>query len=128
MSRRFHDIARIINNAEILSNPVAAECFYYECEDYDGLGSIVDEIDELTECLPEGIELSDLPNTYCGNKRSKIFGLATCDATQGHQLLMKDATHRVIFKGLDEAKTLGYRPCKRCMYEAYLEWENEPGQ
>lgn len=128
MRKRFYGIERIVDNVKTLSNPVAQECFFYECEDYSGLASVVDEIDELRECLPEGINISDLPHTYCGNKKTKVVGLGTCDATQGHKLLIPNAEGRVIFKDYEEAKTLGYRPCKRCMYRAYLEWEKDNGQ
>ena len=125
MNRRFHGIARIVSNAKMLSDPVVTECFYYECEDPDVLVSVMDEAEELAGCLPEGIELSDIPGTYCGNKKSKIYGLGTCDATQGHQLLVKDAPNRVMFKDPEEAESLGYRPCRRCMREAYREWKSK---
>lgn len=128
MSRKFNNIGRIVNNAEMLSVPEISDMFFYGgCEDMDGLDDIVEEIDELEDCLPEGTDLLDLPDTFCGNKKTKVYGVATCRATEGHQIVNNNAPNRIIFEDSEEAEKLGYRPCKRCMPEAYIKWQKERG-
>lgn len=123
MAVKIKGIGRVVKNAQMLSIPEIADCFFYECEDYEGLNSIIEEIDELRDSLPEGIGILDLPETYCGNTKSKIFGVATCEATHGHKFFEEDANSRIFFESPENAYELGYRPCRRCMHEAYLDWK-----
>ena len=123
MAAMIKGIERVVKNAQMLSVPEIADCFLYGCEDYDGLNSIIEEIDELNDSLPEEIDLLDLPETYCGNTKSKIFGVATCESTHGHGIFKKDASNRVILESPEAAYNLGYRPCRRCMHDAYLDWK-----
>lgn len=117
------DIEQIVRNAETLSNPQIYECFLYECEDPEGFAEIEDEISELVTLLPDNISILDLPNMICGNKKTKIFGRATCSATGGHLLLDSDNPYSVIFDNIDAAKAVGYRPCSKCMKDDYLKWK-----
>ena len=117
--RRF-DFDRIIRNVQTLSIPEVYECFLYECEDPDGFYEIENEIEELADLLPKGIGILDLPNTFSGNKRTKVFGIASCSASNGHQILEPDG---LIFDNVDEAISLGFRPCARCMPTEYAKWK-----
>ena len=125
IKRKHFDIERIIKNTQILSIPEVYECFLYECEDPDGFQEIESEIEEFAELLPDGISILDLPNKFSGNKRTKVFGKASCSATNGHLILNKNAKDRQIFDNADEAEALGFRPCAKCMNEAYIKWKQK---
>jgi len=53
-----------------------------------------------------------------GNRKLKIYGTLTCTSGKG----MKTG-NRVFFKSIEEAKSMGYRPCGHCMRQAYLQWK-----
>lgn len=124
---KHYDIERIVRNAETLSNPQIYECFLYECEDPDGFAEIEDEITELANLLPNGLSVLDLPNMICGNSKTKVYGKATCAATNGHLVLNRNNPNSVAFDNTDVAKAAGYRPCAKCMKEDYLRWKKERG-
>ena len=123
MMEKHYDIDKIVKNASTLSDPVAMECFAYECEDYDGLYDVTDEIEELSSLLPESINLLDLPDLYSGSISTKIYGLCTCSATKGHHILEFSSEKHIIFNDDEEAEFLGYRPCAKCMKHEYLAWK-----
>ncbi len=120
--KKHYDIERIVQNAELLSVPEIYESFLYECEDPDGFHEVEEEIDEFAGLLPEGLSILDLPKTICGNKRTKIFGKATCSATNGHLVLNSTLSDSMVFESKEEAISLGYRPCARCMPKDYAKW------
>ena len=125
MSRiKHYDIERIVQNAQLLSIPEIYENFLYECEDPDGFHEVEEEINEFVDLLPEGISILDLPKTICGNKRTKVYGKATCSSTNGHSILNSTLTGCMLFKSVDEATGLGYRPCARCFPKEYAEWKS----
>lgn len=125
--RKHYDIERIVHNAETLSDPQVYESFLYECEDPEGFAEIENEITELSEILPAGISVLDLPSTICGNRKTKVYGKATCVATNGHLILNSDNPYGEIFDSIHEAEAAGYRPCSKCMKDDYLKWKKEGG-
>lgn len=52
-----------------------------------------------------------------GYKRGKIYGKLKCKS--GKRMLV---ANRVFFRNEEEAQQVGYRPCARCMPEAYRLW------
>ena len=72
--------------------------------------------------------LSDIPGTFGGNKRLKIYGKLDCPSalrwiTKGYYV--KD---RVFFLTEEDAIVAGYRPCAVCMKKEYEEWKaNQEG-
>lgn len=124
VDKKHFDFERIIKNAQTLLIPEVYECFLYDCEDPDGFHEIEDEIEELAELLPQGIDILDLPNIYSGNRRTKVFGKASCSATNGHLILEQDGTGRQLFENAVEAIALSFRPCARCMPVEYAKWKH----
>lgn len=74
---------------------------------------------------PDGSEVvSDRPGTLGGHRRSRIYGRLDCpDAlrwiAKGHYV-----QHRVFFADEETAAAAGYRPCARCLPEAYRAWKS----
>jgi methylphosphotriester-DNA--protein-cysteine methyltransferase len=56
--------------------------------------------------------------TLAGNLKLKIYGTLNC--TSGKRMKVQN---RVFFRSADEATALGYRPCSRCMRDAYKQWK-----
>lgn len=54
-----------------------------------------------------------------GNKRLKIYGSLKC--ASGKRMKKEN---RVFFVSESEARLEGYRPCAKCMPEAYKNWKN----
>lgn len=54
---------------------------------------------------------------FAGNRKLKIYGLLTCSSGKRMKL-----ENRVFFKDAAEARSLGFRPCGRCMREAFERW------
>lgn len=121
--RKHYDIGRIVQNAVLLSDPQIYENFLYETDDPEGFEQIEGEIEELSEMLPEGIGVLDLPEMICGNMKTKVYGKATCSSTNGHLILNNKTMNRVIFHSEAEAIAAGYRPCAICFPEAYDKWK-----
>ena len=66
--------------------------------------------------------LSTTPGLLGGHRRSRIYGRLDCPAAvraieRGHYV-----THRVFFADEPTAIAAGYRPCARCLPEAYQAW------
>ena len=125
MTRKHYDIDRIVRNAELLNDSQICESFMYGCDDLDALDQIETEIDELEALLPDGVNVLDLPNMFCGSNKTKVFGKATCSATNGHSIVNLDYRSGHIFESKDEAIKLGFRPCARCMRKEYAEWQGQ---
>ncbi len=67
------------------------------------------------------------PGTLGGHKGSKIYGQLDCPTAlswiaRGHYV-----RHRVFFADRETAERAGYRPCGRCMKEAYRTWKAAQG-
>ncbi|HEY9000236.1 MAG TPA: Ada metal-binding domain-containing protein [Mucilaginibacter sp.] len=56
---------------------------------------------------------------FGGNKKLKIYGTLSCSSGKR----MK-AENRVFFKSAEDAVSEGYRPCRHCMQEEYLQWKS----
>lgn len=54
-----------------------------------------------------------------GNRNLKIFGTLNC--TSGKRMKREN---RVFFTSKTEAIENGFRPCGRCLIEAYKKWKN----
>lgn len=119
---KHYDINRIVWNAKLLRDPQIYECFVCDCEDQEELEEIESEIDKLVNLLPSGIGVLDLPQTLCGNRKTRIYGTAVCSATSGHSILNNRSSSRVILKSEKEAQELGFRPCAKCMPKEYAKW------
>lgn len=60
--------------------------------------------------------------SFAGNRKLKIYGLLTC--ASGKRMKKEN---RVFFKDAWEARGFGYRPCGRCMKEAFERWRQGSG-
>ena len=60
--------------------------------------------------------------TFAGNQNLKIYGLLAC--ASGKRMKKEN---RVFFKDAWEARGFGYRPCGRCMKEAFERWRQGSG-
>lgn len=60
--------------------------------------------------------------TFAGNRNLKVYGLLTC--VSGKRMKKEN---RVFFKDAWEARGFGYRPCGRCMKEAFERWRQGSG-
>lgn len=73
---------------------------------------------------PDGEEvLSPTPGTLGGHRRNRIYGRLDCAGAarwiaKGHYV-----RHRVFFADEATAVAAGYRPCARCLPEAYRAWK-----
>jgi methylphosphotriester-DNA--protein-cysteine methyltransferase len=74
---------------------------------------------------PDGEEvLSPTPGTLGGHRRNRIYGRLDCAGAarwiaKGHYV-----RHRVFFADEATAVAAGYRPCARCLPEAYRAWKS----
>jgi methylphosphotriester-DNA--protein-cysteine methyltransferase len=74
---------------------------------------------------PDGEEvLSPTPGTFGGHRRNRIYGRLDCAGAarwiaKGHYV-----RHRVFFADEATAVAAGYRPCARCLPEAYRAWKS----
>ena len=67
--------------------------------------------------------LSETPGTLGGHRRSKIYGRLDCPAAL--RAIARGgpyAAHRVFFASEADAVSAGYRPCARCLPDAYAAW------
>jgi hypothetical protein len=65
---------------------------------------------------------SEAPGTLGGHRRTKVYGRLDCPGAKmwiarGHYV-----RHRVFFADAETARAAGYRPCARCLPDAYAEW------
>jgi hypothetical protein len=72
----------------------------------------------------DGVEFgSPAPGTLGGHRRLRIYGRLDCPGAarwiaRGHY-----ARHRVFFADEATAVAAGYRPCARCLPDAYRRWK-----
>jgi methylphosphotriester-DNA--protein-cysteine methyltransferase len=67
---------------------------------------------------------STSPGTLGGNRRSRIYGRLDCPSAR--RALERGGTYsryRVFFADEAAAVAAGYRPCARCMPDAYRDWK-----
>lgn len=70
-------------------------------------------------------ELSAIPGTLGGHKKLKIYGRLDCPSANKHLAEGRYAKNRVFFLTEKIAADAGYRPCAKCMPEAYKKWKAE---
>ncbi|MCY1383982.1 hypothetical protein D3C76_999860 [compost metagenome] len=66
---------------------------------------------------------SPRPGTLGGHRRSRIYGRLDCPAALRAIAQGGYVKERVFFLDEATARAAGYRPCARCMKEAYLHWK-----
>ena len=69
--------------------------------------------------------LSAEKGTIGGHRKLKIYGRLDCPSALRYIAKGKYVQHRVFFKDEATAIAAGYRPCARCMKEAYKKWKAE---
>jgi methylphosphotriester-DNA--protein-cysteine methyltransferase len=67
--------------------------------------------------------VSETPGTLGGHRRTRVYGRLDCPGAlrwiaKGHY-----TRHRVFFADEATALAAGYRPCARCLPEAYAAWK-----
>ena len=73
---------------------------------------------------PDGKEYeSEEPGTLGGHRKLKIYGRLDCPSALRYIAKGQYVKHRVFFKDETTAIAAGYRPCSRCMPEAYKRWK-----
>jgi hypothetical protein len=71
---------------------------------------------------------SEEKGRFGGNRRSKIYGALDCAfALRAVKRGPTYARHRVFFADEAAAIAAGFRPCSRCMLDAYTRWKAEGG-
>ena len=72
----------------------------------------------------EGKEyISTVPGTLGGHRKLKIYGRLDCPSAARFIAKGQYVQHRVFFPDEATAIAAGYRPCAKCMREAYLKWK-----
>lgn len=72
---------------------------------------------------PDGTEyLSPSKGQLGGHRRLKIYGRLDCSSALRWLALGHYRPHRVFFADESTARAAGFRPCARCMPEAYKAW------
>ena len=69
--------------------------------------------------------LSDKPAQFGGHDGLKIYGRLDCKSANSYVQQGQYVKHRVFFKDEATAIAAGYRPCAKCMPEAYKKWKVE---
>jgi hypothetical protein len=65
---------------------------------------------------------SRVPGTLGGHRRSRIYGRLDCPSALRAIAAGGYVRHRVFFADEATARAAGYRPCARCLPEAYRRW------
>ncbi|MHB1243912.1 MAG: Ada metal-binding domain-containing protein [Gaiellaceae bacterium] len=74
---------------------------------------------------PDGEEvLSPTPGTLGGHRRNRIYGRLDCAGAARWIAKGRYVRHRVFFADEAAAIAAGYRPCARCLPEAYRAWKS----
>lgn len=68
---------------------------------------------------------SHVPATVAGHSRLRIFGRLDCSSARYHLSKGRYRKYRVFFQSLECAIVLGYRPCGRCLPDAYRAWRRD---
>ncbi len=68
---------------------------------------------------------SDTPGAFGAHRKLKIYGRLDCPSALRYIAKGEYVQHRVFFADEETAIAAGYRPCARCMKEAYMKWKAE---
>ena len=68
---------------------------------------------------------SETPGTLGGHRRLKIYGRLDCSSALRYIAKGQYTAHRVFFADEETAIAAGYRPCAKCMPEAYRRWKEQ---
>ena len=71
---------------------------------------------------------SPAPAALGGHRRNKIYGTLDCPGARYWLARGHYVKQRVFFADEETAIAAGYRPCARCMPEAYAEWKAKPAE
>jgi methylphosphotriester-DNA--protein-cysteine methyltransferase len=66
---------------------------------------------------------SPAPGTFGGHRRTRIYGRLDCRGAQQAIARGGYVANRVFFADEQAAVAAGFRPCARCMPEAYARWK-----
>jgi methylphosphotriester-DNA--protein-cysteine methyltransferase len=66
---------------------------------------------------------SERPGLFGGHRRSRIYGRLDCPAALRAIARGGYVAHRVFFAAAEDAVAAGYRPCARCLPDAYAKWK-----
>lgn len=66
---------------------------------------------------------SETPGTLGGHKKLKIYGRLDCPSALRYIAKGQYVENRVFFADEKTAIKAGYRPCAKCMPEAYKKWK-----
>ena len=69
--------------------------------------------------------LSKSPGTFGGHRKLKIYGTLGCPSALRYIANGKYKRYRVFFENEATAIAAGYRPCAKCMPEAYKQWKEK---
>ena len=72
---------------------------------------------------PAGFYDSPYPGLMGGHRRERIYGRLECPSAARWLALGHYSRHRVFFRDELEALACGFRPCSRCLPEAYASWK-----
>lgn len=70
---------------------------------------------------------SETPGTLGGHRKLKIYGRLDCPSALRYIAKGRYVAHRVFFADEETAIAAGYRPCAKCMPEAYRRWKEQQG-
>lgn len=70
---------------------------------------------------------SETPGTLGGHRKLKIYGRLDCPSALRYIAKGQYVAHRVFFADEETAIAAGYRPCGKCMPEAYRRWKEQQG-
>lgn len=66
---------------------------------------------------------SETPGTLGGYRPKRIYGRLDCPSARSWLAKGHYAAHRVFFATEDDAVAAGYRPCAKCLPDAYALWK-----
>ena len=70
---------------------------------------------------------SETPGTLGGHRKLKIYGRLDCPSALRYIAKGQYVALRVFFADEETAIAAGYRPCGKCMPEAYRRWKERQG-
>lgn len=68
---------------------------------------------------------SETPGILGGHRKLKIYGRLDCPSALRYIAKGQYVAHRVFFADEETAIAAGYRPCAKCMPEAYRRWKEQ---
>lgn len=73
---------------------------------------------------PDGREYASAePGRLGGHRGTRLYGRLDCPAALRAIARGGYVTHRVFFASEEDAVAAGFRPCARCLPEAYARWK-----